>query len=72
MLLPGFFQMQSNVSNLVYLQCIPHRLRYKTNQNVEEIELLLIQEESAEKKKDREYWMPLRKELEQWRLGRKS
>ncbi|MCF6151364.1 MAG: hypothetical protein E3K38_03530 [Candidatus Kuenenia stuttgartiensis] len=53
---------------------IPTRslLKAVLNQNVEEIESLLIQEESAERKKDREYWLPLKKELEQWRLGRKS
>jgi hypothetical protein len=47
-------------------------LKAVLNQDTEEIESLLTQEESAEKKKDREYWLPLRKELEQWRLGRKS
>ncbi len=34
------------------------------------LEFLLAEEEKEEKGKDREYWLPLRKELEEWRLGK--
>jgi hypothetical protein len=40
------------------------------NRNTPKIELMLMQEEIDEKKKDMEYWAPLKKELEQWRLHR--
>jgi hypothetical protein len=32
------------------------------------LESSLTAEENIEKQKDREYWLPLRKELEQWRF----
>lgn len=38
--------------------------------NMEKLESLLQKEEMDEKIKDREYWLPLRKELEQWRHER--
>ena len=36
-------------------------------QNMSELESLLLKEEMDEREKDREYWRPLREELEQWR-----
>lgn len=38
-------------------------------QNLSELESLLLKEEMDEREKDREYWRPLRGELEQWRRG---
>jgi hypothetical protein len=38
--------------------------------NQEEIRKLLRDEEDREREADRRYWAPLRKELEEWRLGR--
>ena len=35
----------------------------------EQLELLLVEEERAERRRDREYWRPLRSELEQLRRG---
>jgi hypothetical protein len=35
--------------------------------NVSEIEYQLIEEENKEKEADRNYWLPLKKELEKWR-----
>ena len=35
----------------------------------EQLELLLAEEEHAERRRDREYWRPLRSELEQLRRG---
>ena len=35
----------------------------------EQLELLLAEEERAERRRDREYWRPLRSELEQLRRG---
>jgi hypothetical protein len=40
-------------------------------QDINELEESLYAEEKREKEKDREYWQPLRMELEQWRSQRK-
>jgi hypothetical protein len=54
-------------------QLVPDRplLAHAISRNIQKIELMLMQEELDEKHKDQEYWAPLKKELEQWRLQRK-
>ena len=46
-------------------------LKAALTQNLVELEGLLRREEKEEKEKDREYWQPLRMELEEWRRQRR-
>ena len=48
-----------------------HLLKFALTGEMEKLEKQLILEEIQVKKKDREYWLPLRKELEQWRREKK-
>jgi hypothetical protein len=43
-------------------------LRSAIQDNREEVQSLLRDEEDREREADRQYWMPLKKELEEWRL----
>ena len=47
-------------------------LRHALDQNFSVLESHLLEEELKERRIDREYWQPLRKELEQWRHERQS
>jgi hypothetical protein len=40
------------------------------DKNTKELETGLLEEEMKEREEDRQYWQPLKKELEQWRLNR--
>ncbi len=47
-------------------------LKAALENNVNDLELFLLKEQMEEKEKDREYWQPLREELEKWRHDRKN
>jgi len=42
------------------------------DKNIKELESGLLEEEMKEREQDRQYWQPLKKELEQWRLNRNA
>jgi hypothetical protein len=47
-------------------------LRFAIQGNREEVQSLLKDEEDREREADRQYWMPLKKELEAWRHTKDS
>ena len=56
----------------ITLQLIKNRplLKYAIEANIEKVKELLIKEEKKERELDKQYWDPLKAELETWRLKR--